>query len=65
MAAIEQLSICVISLIAHHNSLFYAFVITVDVTDVISQVLEAGHPAISQFKKKKFLYSSFGIRGGV
>ena len=40
-AAIKRLSICIISLIAHHNSLFYAFVVIVGVTDVVSQVLEA------------------------
>jgi len=35
------LSICIVGLIAHHNSLFYAFVIIVSVTNDISQVLEA------------------------
>ena len=35
------MSICIISLIAHNNSLFYAFVIIVGVTGDISQVLEA------------------------
>jgi len=40
-AAVNQLSICIVGLTAHHNSLFYAFVITVSVTSDISQVLEA------------------------
>ena len=39
-ATIKQLSSCIIRLISHHNSLFYAFIIIVDVTGDISQVLE-------------------------
>jgi len=35
------MSIYIVGLIAHHNSLFYAFVIIVGVTNDISQVLEA------------------------
>ena len=35
------MSICIVGLIVHLNSLFYAFVIIVSVTNDISQVLEA------------------------
>ena len=40
-AAVNQLSICIVGLITHHNFLFYAFLIIISVSNDISQVLEA------------------------